>query len=135
VYKRQHILFLNDFISSDEIHSLISVADVIVFPYTEDRIIGASGTLASCALYNKAIIASDIPRFSQEIVDMVDGLLVKPNDVKELGISIILLLNDDTLRREIGEKLANKSRSKTWKHVARRTFDLYTNMSKKQADK
>ena len=119
------VFFDRRFVPSDELYAHISAADVVVFPYIEEGILGASGALATVALLRKSVVATRIPRFTSEIKEGVDGLLVNPRDERQLAEAIVMLLMDEELRMKLGDNLRSKSLGKTWDKVAQMTMEVY----------
>lgn len=119
------VFFDRRFVPSDELYAHISAADVVVFPYIEEGILGASGALATVALLRKPVVATRIPRFISEIKDGVDGLLVNPRDERQLAGAIVMLLMDEELRMKLGDNLRGKALGKTWDKVAQMTMEVY----------
>jgi len=122
------VIFENRFVSSDHLERYVSVADVVTFPYVDDSVVGVSGALATCAGWGKAVIAARIPRFSSEIDNGHDGVLVEPNDEHGLMSAIMWLAEDENLRRRIGENLREKARRRNWTKTASLTYELYVKL-------
>ena len=112
------VLFENRFIPEREVSLYISAADVIVLPYTDDSIIGASGALSRCALYGKPVIATDIPRFNQEIRDGQNGVLIKPNHPDQLREAVVYLLGNGEACRWLGQRLLQSFLDRRWERIA-----------------
>lgn len=68
-------------IGNSEIANLFASADFFVQPY---RVVSQSGPTKIAFNYNLPIIASNLPGFSDEILDGVNGYLFEPGDVNEL---------------------------------------------------
>jgi glycosyltransferase involved in cell wall biosynthesis len=119
------VIFENKFISEEILSSYISASDVIVFPYDEDAIIGASGALASCALSKRPVIVTNIPRFNQDIKNNFNGILVDPKNEEQLAEMIILLLKNEELSNFLSENLYVSNVGRKWSQVAERHFTVY----------
>ena len=119
------VIFENRFLSTDRLERYVSAADMVTFPYVDDSVVGVSGALATCAGWGKAVIAARIPRFSSEIDNGHDGVLVEPNDEHGLMSAIMWLAEDENLRRRIGENLREKARRRSWTKTSSLTYELY----------
>lgn len=119
------VRFLNAFISEEELESILRSASLIVLPYSEDRIIGSSGALASCAKFGKPVVATRIPRFSAELGDCKEALLVSPGNSGELAKGILKCLRDEGLRESLGRSLRSWGEGRAWGKVAELTANLY----------
>ena len=51
------VIFLNRFLTEEELNLYLSAADVVVLPYTDDSIIGASGVLVRSVATGKPVVA------------------------------------------------------------------------------
>lgn len=121
------ILFVSRFVPEEELCLFFSACDLIVFPYLEDSILGASGALSSTIGFKKPIIASRIGRFTEDISDGENGLLVPPADSNSLANAIISVLSNVELKQKLSEKLYKKAGERSWKNCAQKTYELYTN--------
>lgn len=68
-------------IDNSEIANLFSSADYFVQPY---RVVSQSGPTKIAFNYNLPIIASNLPGFSDEILEGVNGYLFEPGNVEDL---------------------------------------------------
>jgi len=118
------IFFKNRFVPNEELHTYIAAADVIVLPYVDESVAGVSGALATCALFNKPVIATDIPRFADEIKNGVNGILVKPRDEEQLRNAMMALLRDEDLRRKLGKNLCTSFLKWTWDKIAMTSLQI-----------
>lgn len=119
------VVFRNEFIPDEELGVLISAADIVVLPYSDGSVAGASGALSTCALFAKPVVATEIPRFLGDIKHEVNGLLVKPGDSKELTEALLRLMDDDILAKKLGGNLFSAAQKKTWDDVAQHTLNIY----------
>ena len=119
------VVFKNSFVLNEELHTCIAAADVIVLPYVDESIAGVSGALATCALFNKPVIATDIPRFAGEIKNGVNGILVKPKDEEQLRNAMTALMRDEDLRKKLGKNLRTSFLKRTWNKIALSTLQIY----------
>jgi glycosyltransferase involved in cell wall biosynthesis len=78
------------FIDNRQIPDLFTKAQYLVLPYKDAT---QSGPLKIAFHYNLPIIASDIPSFSEDIVDRVDGYLFKNGDYKSLEGTLREIMN------------------------------------------
>ena len=120
------VIFENRFVPTKKFHMYISAADVMVLPYVDGSIVGASGALATCALFGKPIIATNIPRFASEITDGVNGVLVEPDDEDQLARAIATLMTDEGLQKRLARNLHARALGRTWGRIALGTLQVYT---------
>lgn len=122
------VVFENKYISTDLLERYIAAADIVVFPYIDDPILGVSGALSVCAAMGKPVVATRILRFSSDIEDGRDGVLIMPNDENELVLAIARLAENEDLRRRLGKNLAEKALTRSWTRIAYQTYELYLSL-------
>jgi glycosyltransferase involved in cell wall biosynthesis len=71
------------------------------------------------------IVSSNIGGIPDVVKDGENGLLVKPNDTKELANAIIYLLKNEYLRKEMGENGREKLERYSWETIADKTENVY----------
>ena len=74
----------------------------------------------------KPVIASQIAGYSQLVTSGEEGLLVPPKDEAALAKALGSLLDNQSLRREMGARGKQKAERYGWKNVARQTMDYYS---------
>jgi glycosyltransferase involved in cell wall biosynthesis len=122
---QERIVFENRHVPDDLLELYISAADVIVFPYVDDSVVGASGALATCAGMGRSVVATRLPRFSSDIKDEYDGLLAEPNNEQDLILKMMTILEQDSLRESLGQHLREKAQARSWQIIALQTYELY----------
>jgi len=119
------VIFENRFIDDQRLQLYISAADIVVFPYVDDSILGASGALATCASQRKVVIATCIPRFVSELKNDVNAIMVEPNNESQLVDAIVRVSGDSRLRETLQLNLYNYALEKSWDATSLSTFKLY----------
>lgn len=71
------------------------------------------------------VIASNVGGIPDAIKDNENGLLIHPGDHQVLSNSILLLLNDDQLRKDLGEKGRITANFYSWAAIAEETVNVY----------
>jgi len=111
----------------EEVPNYINASDVCVAPFIKERNMRIG--LSPLKIYEymscgKPVVSSRIPNL-EFIEQNHAGLLVEPENPKELAKAIIKLLKDEKLRRELGEngrKYVTKNHS--WEAVARKVAEV-----------
>lgn len=85
-------LFINRFLSNDELVSVINKSRLVVCPYLSAS---QSGIPQTVFFFGKPIIASNIGTFADLVVTGKTGILIKPNDPESLATAIIRMYTDD----------------------------------------
>jgi glycosyltransferase involved in cell wall biosynthesis len=97
-----------------------------------------STTMAeSFGIVNLEAMASGVPIVASNLGGIPDivkhgenGLLSKPCDIHSLADALTCLLNDDILRKKMGNNGIMFADNYTWKKIAKETEELYTNTLK-----
>jgi len=118
-------IFENKFIDYDSLRLHIQAASVIVLPYTDKSVIGASGALASCIDFGKPVVATNIPRFNAELRNGVNSILINPNDKKELRKALLKLLLDEQLREKLSLSIKSLAKGRSWREIAVKMMKVY----------
>jgi len=117
-----HVRFLTEFLSDEEIAELMRGAAVFALPYT-DQFVEVSAIVHDVAGYGVPLVCSRTPRFS-ELVDGVDCLKVAPVS-SEIARAILRILSEPNLATKLGEGLLRRSQTVTWDVVAAEHLELY----------
>jgi glycosyltransferase involved in cell wall biosynthesis len=115
---------VDSFLEDESLDEVIERADIIVLPY-EDMFYEASGVLHRVALFGKALVCSDIPRFRSSLVNRVNALLFRPGDYMELAAHLLGLINDRSLKERLSKKLVESFLPTRWKLVAKEHEHLF----------
>ena len=73
---------------------------------------------------------SDVGGLKTFVTDSETGFLVAPANANEIAVRIALLLENDSLRNQMGEKAQIEARSRTWEITSREIALLYSNLVK-----
>ena len=124
--KKRHIescvTFFNFFVPFEELPSLLSKADVFVFPYTE-RLLSDSGALKVVLPYGKPIIATNIRSFQ----DLGDSIILIDSDSieSELYEALVKFLINRNLREEYRLKALKLAENYDIKKITKKTLKVY----------
>ncbi|MFH0942515.1 MAG: glycosyltransferase family 4 protein [Chloroflexota bacterium] len=110
-------------VSHDELPRYYQTADVFCAPATNRESFGI--ILLEAMALGKPIVASNIEGYASVLTNGKEGLLAPPRDAKGLAESLMTLLTDPAMRREMGEKGRVTAAKYSWQHVAQRVFDYY----------
>jgi glycosyltransferase involved in cell wall biosynthesis len=114
---RDHVVFLNRFVSLDELCGYIGAADVYVTPYAHEAQI-TSGTLAYACGAGKAVVSTPY-WYAQELLDEGRGLLFPFGDSDALAEQVLTLLDDQHERDAMRKRIYMHCRKMVWHEVAR----------------
>lgn len=105
-----------------DVHEFLSLSDIFVLPSLAE---GLSVSLLEAMLYGLAVVVSDIPANREVIVDGVHGLVSPPGDVRQLTRAILRLVDDPSLREDLGRWAARRVRDE---FVLEDMIDRYQNL-------
>jgi phosphatidylinositol alpha-mannosyltransferase len=111
------------YVSNEDKARYYKTADIFCAPATSRESFGI--VLLEAMATGKPVVATNIPGYASVVSDGEDGLLVPPQNYQELARALKTLLNDEALRKQMGEKGRAKSKNFSWELVARRVMDYY----------
>ncbi len=112
----QQVLFVNRFVSPEEMASLVGSADIYITPYCHEEQ-AVSGTLAYALGAGKAIISTPY-WYAAEVLDQRRGMLVPFENPAAIAAATITLLANDEAREAMRERAYLYARPMIWKRVA-----------------
>jgi glycosyltransferase involved in cell wall biosynthesis len=112
----QQVLFVNRFVSPEEMASLVGLADIYITSYCHEAQ-AVSGTLAYALGAGKAIISTPY-WYAAEVLDQGRGVLVPFENPAAISTATIALLADDEAREAMRERAYVYARPMVWKRVA-----------------
>ena len=122
----KHVVFLDRFVDKPTLLDFISMSDVYVTPYLNERQM-TSGTLAYSFGMGKAVVSTPYWH-AQELLGDGRGVLVPFNDVAAIGKEISGLLTDDLRRERMRKRAYESSRSMTWARTASSYSTVFENL-------
>jgi glycosyltransferase involved in cell wall biosynthesis len=112
----QQVLFVNRFVSPEEMASLVGSADIYITPYCHEAQ-AVSGTLAYALGAGKAIISTPYWH-AAEVLDHGRGVLVPFENPDAIATATNELLANDEARQAMRELAYQYARPMVWKRVA-----------------
>ena len=106
----------------NDLNSYYNMADIFVFPtkYEAFGIPTLEAMAAGLPVLNSKIGAGEL------ITNGIDGIhLDNPNDIKEIADKLEMLINDEKLRRFIGNNARKTAMKYSWDKTAKMTMDVY----------
>lgn len=113
---QDHVQFVNNYLALPELLEYLQLTDIYLFT-TNDRNQAVSGTFAyamSCAC---PIISTPIPH-AKEVLNDKTGIIFDFQDSKQLAQSVIKLLNNNSLRKNISSNTLQYIISTAWENSA-----------------
>jgi len=112
----KQVLFVNRFVSPEEMASLVGLADIYITPYCHEEQ-AVSGTLAYALGAGKAIISTPY-WYAAEVLGQRRGMLVPFENPAAIAAATITLLTHDEAREAMRERAYLYARPMIWKRVA-----------------
>ena len=110
-------------VSHDDLPRYYQTADIFCAPATSCESFGI--ILLEAMALGKPVIASNIEGYASVLTHGEEGLLSPPKNADGLTKSLMTLLTDAGLRRQMGQKGQVTAANFGWQHVSRRIFDYY----------
>ena len=115
-----------DFVSSTELPEYYRTADIFCAPATGEESFGI--VLLEAMACGKPVVAFNIEGYASVLDHNEEGLLVPVGDEESLAQALLSLLNDHSLRHEMGAKGQVKAQKYSWANVAQEVMDYYTSL-------
>lgn len=116
-------VFINRFITNEELASLISHSTAVVCPYTDAT---QSGVIMSAFALNKPVVATNVGALSEMVEDGRHGFLVPPRDPKALEGAIRKIIQPDIAKQFADQIKADyMSGKRSWSEIATEMNEIY----------
>ncbi|MGI5915937.1 MAG: glycosyltransferase [Anaerolineae bacterium] len=120
---QDHVIFMNRFISLEELVELIGAADIYLTPYLSPEQV-VSGTLAYTVGAGKAVISTPY-WYAQELLADGRGVIVPFRDSRAIADEVINLLTNETERHAMRKQAYLLGREMIWSEVAKRYMESF----------
>jgi phosphatidylinositol alpha-mannosyltransferase len=111
------------YVSAEELLRYYHTCDVFCAPSTGQESFGI--VLLEAMAAGKAIVASAIPGYQEVVRHHQEGLLVEPRDEVALALSLVHVLADASLRRQLGEAGRRRAALFAWDRIAGSILGYY----------
>jgi glycosyltransferase involved in cell wall biosynthesis len=120
-------VMLTDWVESTDVPTILSMADVFVFPSLYE---GFGLTPLEAMACGAPVISSNASSLPEVIGDA--GILLEPRDVQGFADAISRVLRDDALRVDLQARGLRRAKLFTWERAARETLATYERVSGKK---
>jgi glycosyltransferase involved in cell wall biosynthesis len=120
---REHIRFVDKYLSKDEIIHYLQLSDIYMTPYLgKDQAV--SGTLAYAVGYGRVIVSTPYS-YAREMLADGRGLLAEFNDADSLAGHISYILQNPKVKQEMEKRTLSVGRTMLWENVANHYTKLF----------
>lgn len=120
---REHVRFVDKYLSKDEIIHYLRMSDIYMTPYLgKDQAV--SGTLAYAVGYGRVIISTPYS-YAKEMLSEGRGLLAEFNDAPSLARHIRYVLENPQAKKEMERRTLSVGRTMMWGNVANHYTKLF----------
>lgn len=113
----------NYFIAEEEVGKYFQRASVVVLPYIEGT---QTGIIPIAYAFKKPVVVTNVGSIPEVVDEGVTGYVVPPKDPDSLANAIVKILNNDLLRKKMGENAYQKMKNElSWDLVAEETCKVY----------
>jgi glycosyltransferase involved in cell wall biosynthesis len=112
----------------EDIPSYISASDICVAPYIKNR------TTSPLKIYEyfacgRPVVASNVSDVNDLFIKSEGGICITPEDINELSRAILNLLQNNELRKKMGENgYKYVLENQTWDNVAKKTETIFKDL-------
>lgn len=118
----QDVLFLGQ-VGPEMLRRYYRTADIFCAPATGQESFGI--VLGEAMAAGRPIVASNIDGFSSLVHDKVEGFLVPPKNEEALAEALQWLIDDPSLREQMGQQGQQTVETYRWERIARRVVKCY----------
>jgi glycosyltransferase involved in cell wall biosynthesis len=126
---RNHVRFLNRFLSKHELYSYLQATDVYITPYLSPNQV-SSGTLSYALSAGKAVVSTPYLH-AKEALGEGRGVFCKFNDSESIVERVTEVIEDAELRMSLEKNAYRYSRGFTWPKVAKKYLELFDELSRR----
>ena len=111
----KNVIFINHFLETNELVSLIKGADLVVCPYTDAT---QSGVIMSAYAFKKPVLATNVGGLPEMLCNGELGMIVPPSDAQSLAEAIMRLKKDKEKLMQYAERIENTyfgNGNRSWK--------------------
>jgi len=102
---------------------LFQRCSVVVLPYIDAS---QSGVIPTAYGFKKPTVVTDVGSIPEIVDDGVTGFIVPPRNTEALADAIVKLLEDEDLRKQMGESAYKKLKTDlSWDKIAEKTIEVY----------
>jgi len=118
-----HVVFVNDFVSIEDLVGYLAATDIYVTPYLNANQI-TSGTLAYAVGAGKAVISTPYC-YAEELLADERGVLVPYRDAEAIADAVTQIHNDQPRRQAMERRAAEFGEQMQWPKVGRRYLETF----------
>ena len=122
ITEHNRIIFFDN-LKMENVHKLLHLSTVVVFPYLYN--FGASSTLTLAFQHRKVVVISALKFVEELLTDGKNAVLVQPGNVDALAEGIKRAMVDGHLRSNILREMDQFVHRNSWSIVAEKTLKIY----------
>lgn len=121
---QENVKLINEYTSTKKLVEYLTLTDIYLFT-SKDPYQAVSGTFlyamsAGCPIISNSFV------LAQEMLGEGTGIILETTEENELAEKAICLLENDVLRKQMGDNAFRKARHTTWKKVAEKHIGLFS---------
>ena len=125
---RNHVRFLNRFLSKPELINYLQATDVYITPYLSPNQV-SSGTLSYALGAGKAVVSTPYLH-AKEALGEGRGVFCRFNDSESIAEKVTEIIENKPFRESLEQKAYHYSRKFTWPLVAKKYLALFDELTK-----
>jgi glycosyltransferase involved in cell wall biosynthesis len=125
---RNHVRFLNRFLSKPELYNYLQATDVYITPYPSPNQV-SSGTLSYALSAGKAVVSTPYLH-AREALGEGRGVFCRFNDSESIAERVTEIIENPEMRKSLENNAYCYSRGFTWPKVAKKYLKLFDELTK-----
>jgi len=116
------VVVFTGWIPRDIIHLYYLASDIYVFPSSSES--APLSLLEACA-YGLPVITTRVGDYAVMMKSLHHAIVIPPNNVDELTEALLMLTQDEQLRRKLSRNAREFAKGFSWKEIARKHLEVY----------
>lgn len=120
---KDNFIVYNEYVSNEKVAEIFQRCSVVALPYIDAS---QSDIISVAYRFKKPVVVTDVGALPEIVDEGKTGFIVPSRNPKALAEAIVKLLNDEKLRKQMGENAYKKLKANlSWDIIAEQTIKVY----------
>jgi len=116
------VIIFTGWIPEDIVHLYYLASDIYVLPSSSES---APISLLEACVYGLPVITTRVGDYAVMMKNLHHAIVIPPNNVDKLAEALLMLVQDEQLRRKLSRNAREFAKGFSWKEIARRHLEVY----------